>query len=162
MSVKQVTINGNRYHIGRLEHTLALETFVLVMRNLGPGIGEALKDALKGGKGLKDLDLSPDAIGRAVQDVCLRLSAADAIAVGQAFGTVCTVIPAGPKPAKLDLSNVKVYERHFAGRLGEWFQWVGVCMQHNYADFLELLTSAKGSADVASEPPTGSDEKDPE
>src|SRR5262245_9735219 len=119
MSVKRVVIDGHTYVIGRLLHTPSLEVFTLVLRNLGPAVGEAVQAAIKGGsvKSIAELNLDPRAIGRAIQDVCLRLSAADAGRVGEAFAGVTQVLLPGGK-GKLDLTKADVYENHFAGRTG--------------------------------------------
>jgi hypothetical protein len=132
MATKQVTINGKTYHLGQLAHSKARETFFILLRNLGPGMGELIAQLASGGK-LADLNLDPRALGRAIQDVCLRLNDADAAAVSEAFGSVTVVVAKG---AKVELTP-KAQERHFQGALGEWLEWLGHAVAWNYADFLE-------------------------
>lgn len=138
--LKQVTLNGRTYHIGRLVHSQARDVFVILLRNLGPAAGELIAQLTAG----KALQMDPKALGRAVQDVCLRLSSADLGAVSEAFGSVSVVVAQGKK---IELT-AKAMETHFQGAFGEYLEWLVVCVEHNYADFLELVTRASPSASV--------------
>lgn len=144
MSVKQVNIGGQTYVLGRLQHTESMEVFFTLVKNLGPAAGEVLTQ-LEAGKGLLDSNVSPKALGRAIQDVCLRLNATDAKFIGDSYGKVCSVIVG---KARKELTPA-FQEQHFSGRLGAWFQWIWECTQHNYSDFLELLARANVSAGSA-------------
>lgn len=157
MSVKQVTIGGRTYILGRLQHTPSQEVFFTLVKNLGPAAGEVFAQ-IEAGKGLLDSSLSPRAMGRAIQDVCLRLNATDAKFIGDSFGAVCSVVVG---KARKDLTPAFM-ESHFSGHLGEWFQWVWECVQHNYSDFLGLLTRASESAESARQPSPAATESEPE
>lgn len=141
-SIKQVTLNGRAYYIGRLHHSQARGVFVLLLRNLGPGAGELISQLSAGSIRFSEID--PKALGRAIQDVCLRLSDSDLASISEAMGSVTQVVAKG---AKVELT-VKSMEKHFQGALGEWFQWLGHAIAWNYDDFLGLLTLASDSASV--------------
>ena len=144
-SIKQISLNGRAYHIGRLQHSQARGVFVLLLRNLGPGAGELISQLSAGSIKLSELD--PKALGRAIQDVCLRLSDADLATISEAMGSVTQVVAKG---VKVELT-VKAMEKHFQGALGEWLQWLGHAIAWNYDDFLGLLTLANDSASVATD-----------
>lgn len=157
MSVKQVAIGGRTYVLGRLQHSDSQEVFFTLVRNLGPAAGEVFAQ-IEIGKSLLESNVSPKAIGRAIQDVALRLNAADAKFIGEQFGKVSSVIVG---KSRKDLTPAFM-EQHFSGALGEWFQWVWECIQHNYSDFLGLLTRASGLAGSARQPSPDSTESEAE
>lgn len=157
MSVKQVTIGGRTYILGRLQHTASQEVFFTLVKNLGPAAGEVFAQ-IEVGKTLLESNVSPRAIGRAIQDVALRLNAADAKFIGDSFGSVCSVVVGKSKKEM----TPAFMETHFAGALGEWFQWVWECIQHNYSDFLGLLTRASGLVESARQSSPDSTESEAE
>ncbi len=147
MADKRTIIGENTYLIGELDHIKAREVFFILLRNFGPGMSEAIaRGALTA--------LDGPALGRALHDMCLRLNAQDAETVSQYFGEVCSVL----KATKVDLGDGKRRNAHFKGALAEWLKWLRECVEHNYADFLELLASVKNSPSEEPEQP----EADPE
>jgi hypothetical protein len=143
MSVKRATLNGRQYLIEHLLHSQAREVFTILLRNLGPAAGEALVSIAQSGGSLSGM--SPTALGRAVQDVCLRLNNEDLARVSELFGERTTVIDGN---AKTELT-AKKQDLFFSGRMAEWAEWMSLCVEHNYADFLGLLTRATNSQSAA-------------
>lgn len=155
MAQKQVNLNGRTYIISSLQFADAREVFFILLRNVGPGLGELIASLSSGSLSLDSID--PKALGRAIQDVCLRLNAADAAAVSEQFGK-CTTVIAGGKKIEL---TVKIQETHFSGAMGEWFQWLVECVKVNYPDFLAFLTRGANSPSVASDSNPSSAESAP-
>jgi len=144
MSIKRAILNGRTYLIEHLLHSQAREVFTILLRNLGPAAGEALVSIAQSGGSLTGV--SPAALGRAVQDVCLRLNDADLARVGELFGARTTVVE-GQQKFELDAKRQDLF---FSGRMAEWAEWMSLCVEHNYADFLGLLTRATSSRSVES------------
>ena len=143
-------INGNSYDIGTLPIPQARAVFVRLSRVLGPVVGEFLVAAFpqgaKGFSGLANVEIS--AVGRALQDLCLRLDEQDLKFISEAFAAECLV---NRKPM------AALFDVHFAGMFGEMFEWLSACILHNYSDFFRLLTSGLASRSASLAAPTVSE-----
>ena len=155
-AVKRANINGKTYIIGRLRASEGREILLLLLRNLGPGLGEALVGAA-GVSGLAEMPA--ESLGRALQDVCLRLNADDLARASEAFGGVSSVVT-GKTQVQL---TPEFQDTHFSGALGAWTQWIIACVEFNYADFLGYLTNAavsRAAANAASKNSSGNTQTD--
>lgn len=133
IATETVTIRGHKYLISRFPASTGRKVLALSSALLGPAIGEALANSKGDLKAMFSgaLDIPPAAIGKAIQDLALRMNEPDLTALCEAFGAVTRVV-VGDAAHDLDL---KYQDTHFAGAYREMLEWLLVAWRHNFADF---------------------------
>jgi hypothetical protein len=119
LSSDSKTIAGHEYVIGTLPLAKSQAVWLLLVKCLGPAIAEMM--AKPGG-------LPRQFMAAGLREVIGRLDNEALTHIRIQFGEVSRRDGKPLDPATQELA--------FAGRLGEMFEWLQACVEHNYADFL--------------------------
>ena len=139
ITLETTTIRGSKYLLSRFTASTGRKVLALSINLLGPAAGEALANSKGDLKAMFSgaLDIPPAALGKALQDLCLRANEPDLTALCEAFGAVSRVV-VGEEAQDLTL---KFQDQFFAGRYREMLEWLVAAWRHNFADFFESRAS---------------------
>jgi hypothetical protein len=134
------------YTITLLSADEGLPINALLLRVAGPTIATLVSEA---GDFKTLADIPWAAFAAAFRTAVHNLDAADLRQLVDAFAPKTLLkLPDGKKPVLSDVFGV-----HFAGKYGRMYQWLGFCIQANFADFLDYLPVSVRSAAVAAPAP---------
>lgn len=134
IETKQFTVGEDRYEITQLGALAARRVFARV--------GQILSEPLKA---LANADALSDSVALSAIAGLLEKADPDFIEeISDAFMPTTRVYTDPQTAPKLDRT---VFDSHFAGRPMALYLWLGVCLQHNFADFLggKQLTDLRGA-----------------
>jgi len=122
-------------------------------------LGGALGSALSGGE-----SFSVDSVGKVFASLAESITEENLDYLVDTF-IPTTKVAGGQLPAPLPLSAVDP-DQHFAGAYGEMMQWLGFCLEVNYASFLPggsiaatvAMFKAKAEAKASEQPPASDEE----
>lgn len=129
---KSRKIGDCTYKTTLLSASEGLPINTLLLRVLGPAVA-TLASALPSVESVKDLPI--EALARAFSSAIHNLDSQDLRTLVDTFAPKTWVrLPDGKEPLLSD-----VFDTHFAGKYARMYQWLGFCVQENFADFLDIL-----------------------
>lgn len=130
------TVDGQRYHFTQLPFKDARKLWVLLVKRLGPTVGQLLS-----GQSLSQaLDQDVD-IGGAIAQFASQLTDDDLDYVTQQLAKHCLFEHGGNWPRLSDEIDTQ-----FGGSLMHWLNWMRAGLEVNYGDFFGALQSVKSEA----------------
>lgn len=145
LRTEETEIDGRRVSVTVFPGRESIRVWSRIMQLIGPAIGKAV-GSLKGGSGLLDAEITPDALGDAVSELVNRL---DEVEIE---GLILRIL----KDTRIDGKEVsrEVFDIEFAGSIVTALKIVRFVLETNYSDFWSVV----GSNSEAGAPST---ERDP-
>lgn len=143
--VHETNIGGHRYCMTMLAATPGYKLFYRLMQMLGPSIAtlkDVVADAAKNEAGitpsLLDQKINSDAILKGVQALTSNVSEADLDYVVNTLKAQCEV---GLNGSNKTIPLAGVFDVHFAGEMGAFFQWLAWGLKVQFQTFLTAFNA---------------------
>lgn len=143
----ETTIAGHRYEMTMMAATPGYKLFYRLMQMLGPSIAtlkdvvvDGAKDAAGTTPSILDQQINADVVLKGVQVLTTNVSEADLDYVVRALKTHCEV---GLNGSTKTIPLEGVFDVHFAGEMGAFFQWLAWGLKVQFQSFLSAFGNLK-------------------